>query len=70
MSRRPLGTKSAIEKLEIFLAGEESILGGHPYAGDDVILNQTAEWFSGCGNEVLVVCVRNEHGLGASHLIF
>ena len=40
-----LGTQRAIEELEILFSREETVLGRHPDAGDNMILNQPTEGF-------------------------
>lgn len=64
-----LRTKSAVDKLEIFLSREERSAVGHPNTRDNVILNKTSEWFPRSWYKVLVVRVRDEHCFGASNLV-
>ena len=55
--RLVFGTEGAVQKLEILFSREESVLCCHPHAGNDVVLNETTQRFSGCRNEVLVVSI-------------
>ena len=60
----------SVEELEILFSREERILCSHPYAGDNMILDKTTQWLSGCRNEILVVSIGDIIRLGPRDLVF
>lgn len=65
-----LGTNRSIQQLEVLFPSEERVLRCHPETSDYMILNQASERLARGRNQVLVVGVRDEHGLRPSNLIF
>lgn len=58
-----------VQKLEVLLSCEERVLARHPNTGDDVVLDETAEGFAGCGDKILIIGVCDEHGLRSRDLV-
>lgn len=62
------GLQCTVQKLLVLLPSKKGFLVGHPYARDDVVLDQTTKRVSRGWDEVLVIRARNKPGFCSGDL--